>query len=578
MYVPRKPSTPILPIIVPHEKHMMEKIFLLDAIGPFFHDYEKKVVNWSKIPFDHLEKKSKLKKKYLDEIEAKFKIFIQTAQKAGYNAISLDDLAHLVLFDIYPDHLKKKISHYRSFFGKLIGYTKKKGLLVYLTTDIMFFNDPLNKFVCASLERIVECFKIACEQVFSDFPIDGIITRIGEQDGNDVEGEFLSSLCIKTPQEANLFIRSALPLFRKWKKTWIFRTWTVGAYPIGDLMWNTATYDKVFDHIDDEHFIVSMKHGETDFFGFLELTPLLFRGPQRKLLELQTRREREGFGLFPNYMGWELQSFRDKVEKNPSFSGVSVWCQTGGWSRNKDITFLEKSSPWVELNTYAVPKLFRYMKNADDFLQTYFQSKKDEIWVRLIKKFKGVFDDILYPPFFRNNPLYFRRIRVPSLLWMTWNNVTVTPLMAGLFHSFRIGVPNTTLRDLEELEELAQQVDLPKRKYINALLRILYLCRKTLSSTYPPSKLTRKIGKFLDDYPESVYRFQVTLQDQSYSFAAARLFRLFTRFRRNYTLLDRLTMIPLVSKSIMKITRWILSKNLPKLVDRKAMPLETLFR
>lgn len=33
----------------------MMNLFLIDAIGPFFRGYERRTINWSKIPFDHLK-------------------------------------------------------------------------------------------------------------------------------------------------------------------------------------------------------------------------------------------------------------------------------------------------------------------------------------------------------------------------------------------------------------------------------------------------------------------------------------------------------------------------------------------
>jgi hypothetical protein len=48
-----------------------------------------------------------------------------------------------------------------------------------------------------------------------------------------------------------------------------------------------------------------LKYGDADFFRYLALNPLFFHGRQRKLIELLTRREDEGMGEYPSFVGWD---------------------------------------------------------------------------------------------------------------------------------------------------------------------------------------------------------------------------------------------------------------------------------
>ena len=43
------------------------------------------------------------------------------------------------------------------------------------------------------------------------------------------------------------------------QKNLVFRTWTVGAYPVGDLQWNRRTFDRVFGGITSDRLVISMK-------------------------------------------------------------------------------------------------------------------------------------------------------------------------------------------------------------------------------------------------------------------------------------------------------------------------------
>ena len=68
------------------------ELFLIDAIGPFFRGYVRSRVNWSKIPFMHLVDASP--EDWL-AIEGELRGFARQVSAQGYNAVTLDDLAHL---------------------------------------------------------------------------------------------------------------------------------------------------------------------------------------------------------------------------------------------------------------------------------------------------------------------------------------------------------------------------------------------------------------------------------------------------------------------------------------------------
>ena len=70
-------------------------IFLIDAIGPFFRDYQKLRINWSKIPFDRLSTDPHVSHRQFTAIGRDLDLFCRRVAAIGYNSISLDDVAHL---------------------------------------------------------------------------------------------------------------------------------------------------------------------------------------------------------------------------------------------------------------------------------------------------------------------------------------------------------------------------------------------------------------------------------------------------------------------------------------------------
>jgi hypothetical protein len=95
--------------------------------------------------------------------------------------------------------------------------------------------------------------------------------------------------------------------------------------------------------------VVSIKYGAGDFFRGMDINPILTLRGHKKIVELQSKREYDFFGEFPYYTGFEYEGYYNKIKKNPDIEGVMVWCQTGGWGRSDRVTFLENSSPYVEL-------------------------------------------------------------------------------------------------------------------------------------------------------------------------------------------------------------------------------------
>ena len=115
--------------------------YLIDTIAPFFPDSRDKVeTNWSKIPFSAIEKDARLDPEKTVHIRKAFQAYIDAITTEGYNAISLDDMAHLVKHSFYPSSLNQKIDSYRHFYAELIAYARKKGCHVFITTDILFLN------------------------------------------------------------------------------------------------------------------------------------------------------------------------------------------------------------------------------------------------------------------------------------------------------------------------------------------------------------------------------------------------------------------------------------------------------
>ncbi len=566
----------------------MEKIYMIDSIGSFFAPYKKNKVNWSKIPFHHIEEQGVITDKAEEKIKKSFEIYIEIVKKMGYNSISMDELCYMVNFDFYKPELKSQLNKYRNFFKSLFKIANDAGMGIFINTDIMFYNDDIRKLIEQGKTNELELLKTAIADVLDSFSeVSGVIFRVGESDGIKTRGKFASSLYLKTKKQVNLFIKSLLPIFEERSKHLIFRTWTVGAYKIGDLMWNPKTYRDVFKGIDSENFIISMKFGESDFFKYLDLNPNFFIDKKKKLIELQTRREYEGFGEFPSFVGWDYKKYYDRLEEEESIQGIMVWCQTGGWSKFKNLTFLKGSSFWNELNTYVTIQVFKNGKSVEDAVAEFVPEMPKEKFLEFLKISDEVVRELLYDPGYSQLELYFNKVRIPPIIHIFWNNVTITDFTIQFYRAFCTDY-NTSLekgiKALEKIEKLgglSMEIGLEDYRY-DFHHDTFFLLAKARDLIYKDSiegevkNFKKMVKKYKVQYPGS-YNFYVKIDGGKAKSLLAFMLKTLVRKDRKYRIIDRVLFSPLSTRIYIGLYR-VAKKKFPKFLNKQAMPVEILFK
>ena len=569
------------------------ELFLIDAIGPFFRGYERKRINWSKIPFGHLET--------LDEAgwEAIFRdldAFAGQVSRDGYNAVSLDDLAHLAPHPLHEPEVAERISRLRGRFAGFFDLlAKNHGLRVFLTSDVL----PLTPAVEAGLgqdpERLGEYYLGLVRGVLDDFPqLSGIILRVGESDGNDVRDPIRTRLHLRGAAEANRLLRRLLPEFEARGRTLIFRTWTVGAHPIGDLIWHRGTLAGTLEGLDSPNLIVSMKHGESDFFRYLPLNRAFFRVKQRKLLELQARREYEGAGEYPSFLGWDCVRFARELAGTDGLAGVSVWCQTGGWHRFRRLAYLDAGGRdiWIRLNTRAVIRVFRDGAPAEQAVADLLGEARAAAAIELLRHADTAIRELLYIGEFARQKLFFRRVRIPPLLHVYWDSLFINH---GVRKAMRhlAGDGRESLASGREaaalfprMLELAREAGLPEDDvaHMRDVFHLLLLARRYYFEPYDEElagEIRAAKKQYKRDWPPTArqrYRIKLSfapfpLRSRTLSLVA----RLLLRRRRGYRWIDRIVLLHLAGPAY-RLFRSSKPGALPKFARKSAMGIDTLFK
>jgi hypothetical protein len=569
------------------------EIFLIDAIGPFFRGYERKRVNWSKIPFMHLVNAGP------DEwraIEEELRVFAGKVSAQGYNAVTLDDLAHLAPHPLHEPEVAACIAGWREQFRRFFEMLQGEfGLRVYLTSDVLPMTQALANVMDGDAVALENYYHQLVVGILDDFPqLAGLVLRIGESDGNDVEDPIRTRLHVRNAEEANRLLGRLLPEFERRGKDLIFRTWTVGAHRIGDLIWHRDTLDKTLSGLDSPSLIVSMKHGESDFFRYLPLNRAFFRVKQRKLLELQARREYEGAGEYPSFIGWDCERFREELSQVENVAGISVWCQTGGWHRFRRRAYLETDGRdlWILLNTDAAITVFKHHQPADSCIEKRFGPELSGPALELLDHADTVIRDILYIGDFAKQKLFFRRVRIPPLFHVYWDSLFINHGVRKIVRHFVLD-PKNSVANCEaaaklfpRMISLAMEAGMPVDdiRHMADFFNLILLARGYYFLPFDESRI-EQIRTAKKEYKmrwpsdsRSRYRIKVSfepfpLKRRTLGMAA----RLLIRRKRGYRLLDRLLTLHLVGL-VFRFIRNRRPESMPKFLRESAMGVDVLFK
>ncbi|BDS06234.1 hypothetical protein NT6N_12740 [Oceaniferula spumae] len=565
-------------------------LYLIDGIGPFFRAAKASRINWSKIPFTDLPEDEG----FWETLREEFTIFADKARELGFNAITLDDLAHLTEHPAHDDETNRRIRFFAEQFEPLLEILTNRGLQPWITSDILCLSKSSAEKIGDSHAARNAHYLDLVDRFLKTFPtVKGLILRIGESDGLDVKDPIRSHLHLRTPKQTNQFLRALLPLTDQSRTKVILRTWTVGAHRIGDLIWHRGRLADTLKGITSPHFILSMKPGESDFFRHIPLNRAFFQYQGPKLLELQARREYEGAGEFPSYIGFQNQWLRDELTDCQNLLGISVWGQTGGWHRFKRLTFLDPEGFWNELNVRSAIDIFRHQLTPEQSLARVVAPRQAAAAVELMQHSDYVVSQLYYIAEFARMKLFFRRVRIPPLLHIYWDSLFIHAPIRKLLrhfvsdHDAAISQAEGAMQRFPRMIELCRLLDWPVDDihFMRDTCQMITLARRYYFSRYDPA-LVETIRKEKDRYKKNWPASKRARYRIKTNFKPAKIkrrtlawgSRLLLRKKRGYRpLLDHLFTLNLLS-ILYRLFKNRSQKSMPKFIRKSAMGIDSLFR
>lgn len=422
-----------------------DSIIMSDGISPFFESW-KEIKHYSNIPFYQIDTDTwaGVDEVQLADSKYRFTAYVDTISKAGYNAISIDDVNHVLnmkkIFNS-DSFLSKRNALYIAYYKDLIAIAREKHIGVYLISDMQFYNDEVEKNIwslSSQNPKLIDFNTLAFTTLFTDFPdISGIILRIWEGWGVYNNDDYKSKIIYTSPKEVNTFLKYLLPIFEKYQKKLIFRTWSIGLWEIGNINNNTQTYDKTFDGISSKNLIVSIKYTPGDFFWFDTMNPTIWHWNLSQIVEAQIRREYEWWGDFVNYFTLDYQKIYKKIMSYPNVVWVWNWNQTWGWWWGQNILFNFWFNFWKEVNFYSVWELLQWKDDlkaiTSDVLHRYnFTFEQEQVLQGILFSSREIIQKWYYIDDFRKKELKLWNIILPPLLRIWWGKTTSSPIVLSI--------------------------------------------------------------------------------------------------------------------------------------------------
>jgi len=261
--------------------------------------------------------------------------------------------------------------------------SKAEGIAIYAMSDLVLFpkrliekykiedtfgdpNNPLTeKFIRAQIN-----------EMFDQFPdLEGLVVRIGETYLHDAPYHQGAIENKTSPKKTIIPLMNILreEICVKRDKQLIFRTWN-------SFDRNTGTYTQVSDAIaPHKNLIISIKHCEGDFHRARPFSKVIGQGRHKQIIEVQSAREYEGKGAYPNYIAngviegfeeharvpeEEINSIREFVEKKPDlYGGIWTWSRGGGWEGP-----YIKNEMWCDLNSWVMAQWAQNTEKSEAYI------------------------------------------------------------------------------------------------------------------------------------------------------------------------------------------------------------------
>jgi hypothetical protein len=307
---------------------------------------------------------------------------------------------------------------------------------------------------------------------------------------------------------------------------------------------------------------------------------------------MQTRREYEGFGEYPSFVGWDYEKYFQQLSAAENLCGVCVWCQTGGWSGFNRRTFIERSSIWTELNTFVTLRGMQDGQSPESAVKTfcdhYLPGIAPERMLELLRLSDEVVKELLYLDELAERKIFFRRVRVPPLLSVFWDNVIITHSMRKLMRCLtddgeeKIRQGRRALKKIRKMQTIAREQGLPEKdfEFQYDTFEILAVAREYYFGEFG-TQVVERLQQLTEAYTQKYSQHYTVRMDFShFTMPRERLQRLLDlvlRQKRGYRLIDHIIFLRLLAL-LAPLVKLHHPRLVPDFARKQAMGIDAIMR
>ena len=278
------------------------------------------------------------------------------------------------------------------------------------------------------------------------------------------------------------------------------------------------------------------------------------------------------------------------------FAGISIWCQTGGWHAFRRLTFLENSSPWVELNCQSAIDVIKHERTPEQSIEAQFP-KQHEAATAILEASEEVIRKLFYIRTFAQQELFFRRVRIPTLLHLYWDRLFISNTIRTIIRFF---TPDPLLEQQLGQDAFAHYQNalrqhastLPEKlnedlEFMHDTAKLILLARTYFLTEQVDESLKQKIRKTASMYrhqwngTKGYARYKIQIDFNGHALSKKHLTlakRLLIRTQARYRFwLDHVFTLPLL-KHLYRLLKKSSQKSLPSYAQDSAMGIESVLK
>ncbi len=253
---------------------------------------------------------------------------------------------------------------------------------------------------------------------------------------------------------------------------------------------------------------------------------------------------------------------------------------------------MPNSSLWNEINTETTLDIFKNRMSAENAIESLYQRRfygtSTVKLIQLLKLSDLVIKKIWYISGYSYNALYFRRLRIPPMMWIFWDTIIINPILRRLIRKFTVDKKamieeaSELLNSITTMKSLALDLGIPAKSldFQYETFKVILSIREYYLGEFTPDlyeKLQNIFAHYHKHYSEGFCVAMTGVNRKTQKKIIDFFFNLIVRKRPEYRLLEK-KVFTIILLTIKPLVIYLTKKKMPSIASERAMGVETLLK